>query len=131
MAEAIMKEMVHQQGLDEEFYIDSAAVSNEETGNPIYPPAKAVLKEHHIPLPEHYARKVTARDGKLFDRIYVMDSSNMRNIKRILGNKTNAVISRLLKDRDVADPWYTDNFEKAYQDIEEGCRIRLEEILDE
>lgn len=127
MAEFIMKDLVKKAGLSEQFYIDSAATSREEIGNDMYPPAKAKLREKGISFDRHYARQVTRKDYGIFDRIYVMDSNNQRNIRRIIPANPEHKIHMLLPDRSIADPWYTGNFEKTYQDLVEGCTRILED----
>lgn len=129
MAEYIFKNMVKKEGLEERFYIESAAVSREELGNDLYPPAKAKLREKGIPFQRHYARQVTKKDYGIFDYILVMDASNQRNIKRIIPNNPDHKIHLLLDGTNIADPWYTDDFETAYTDIEKGCRTWLERML--
>lgn len=129
MAQSVMQELVHRAGLDDQFYIDSAAVSREETGNSMYPPARRKLRQKGIPVQEHYARQVTKKDYRLFDVIYYMDENNRRGLRRLLPDNPEHKIHRLLPDRDIVDPWYTDDFEKAYQDILEGCQLRLDELV--
>lgn len=101
-----------------DIYCESAATSNEEIGNDIYPPAKRCLDNHHIPYNRHYARRVTPKDYETFDKIYVMDSYNMSNILRILEDPQKKI--EKLCPYDIEDPWYTDNFEKVYEEIQEG-----------
>ncbi len=129
MAQYIMEDLVKKAGLADQFYIDSAAVSREEIGNTIYPPARRMLKMKGVPIGDHEARQVTRKDYQLFDVIYYMDENNRRGLRRILPNNPDHKIHRLLPDRDIADPWYTDNFEKAYEDILEGCRLRLDQLI--
>lgn len=121
MAEYIFKNMV----TDDSYYVESAAVSREEIGNDIYPPAKAVLGQHGVRFGRHRARQVTKDDYAKFDVIYVMDQSNMRRIMNIFGEDPEGKVKMLL-DRDVADPWYTGEFETTYRDIVEGCQKILE-----
>ncbi|MCF0261023.1 MAG: low molecular weight phosphotyrosine protein phosphatase, partial [Erysipelotrichaceae bacterium] len=109
------------------FYIESAATSREEIGNGLYPPAKSCLRAHGVPFGRHSARQVTKRDYDKFDEIYLMDSNNMRNIRRILPSDPEHKIHMMLPDRNIADPWYTDNFEKTYRELTEGCLRILEE----
>ena len=123
MAEFIFKNMVS----SDEYYVESAAVSREEIGNDIYPPAKAVLREHGIPFELHRARQVTPADYDKFDEIYVMDSSNVRRIMSIFGEDPSGKV-KLLLDKGIADPWYTGEFETTYKDIVEGCEALLNEI---
>lgn len=126
MAEFILKALVKSYGIQEHFYIESAAVSTEEIGNTIYPPAKRCLKQHGIAFDESKrSRQVTIDDYKIFDRIICMDSSNMRLIKRIIPNDPNRKIHMLMSyigtNKDVADPWYSGDFETCFQDILEAC----------
>ena len=112
------------------FYIESAAVSTEEIGNPIYPPAKRCLTQHGVWFdPAKRARQVTSADYGRFDRIICMDAWNLRLIKRIIPDDPEGKIHLLMSytgvGRDVADPWYTDDFETAFQDILEGCEAML------
>lgn len=126
MAEFIMKDLVKKNGLDGTFYIESAAVSDEEYGNPIYPPARQCLSRHGIPFDRtKTARTVIKDDYNRFDLLICMDSSNLRWLKTIIPGDPDGKIRLLMSYsgsvRDVADPWYTNNFETAYQDILEGC----------
>ncbi len=130
MAEFILKALVKARGLDSQYYIESAAVSAEETGNPIYPPAKRSLSQHGVLFdPDKRARKVTPDDYNRFDRIVCMDASNLRLIRRIIPEDPEGKIHLLMSytgvGRDVADPWYTGDFEEAFQDILEGCEAML------
>ena len=127
MAEFIMKDLAAKSGLGSSLYIESAAVSTEEIGNDVYPPAKDKLREKGIPFTRRAARQMTKSDYGRFDFIVVMDTSNLRNLMRITGGDPENKVRRLLdfterKGRDIADPWYSDNFELAYNDILEGCR---------
>ena len=130
MAEFIMKALTRTQGLERQYSIDSAAVSSEETGNPIYPPAKRCLAQHGVPFDNgKRARQITLADYDRFDRIICMDASNLRLIRRIIPsdpeNKIHLLMSYTGRGRDVADPWYTGDFEEAFQDILEGCEAML------
>lgn len=120
MAEFIMKKMVKDAGKENEFEIASAATSTEEIGNDIYPPAKRTLNLHGIPFERRAARRITAEDYSCFDHIFVMDRNNLRNLERMFPGK-NANVSLLMSltgnARDVADPWYTGDFEETYNDI--------------
>ena len=102
--------------------MDSAAVSTEEEGNDIYPPAKSVMRRHGIPFSFHRAHRITDDEFRSADLVVVMDGSNLRALRRRFGDDARI---RLLLDRDVADPWYTDDFETAFSDIENGCRSLL------
>ncbi|MBR3045480.1 MAG: low molecular weight phosphotyrosine protein phosphatase [Oscillospiraceae bacterium] len=133
MAEMILKEMVRQRGIADQFVIASSATSTEEIwgdrGNPIYPPALDALKRHGIPVEPHYAVQLKKSDYAAYDHILCMDSLNLRNIGRMLGADRDGKIRKLLDftdaPRDVSDPWFTGNFERAYADITEGCEALL------
>jgi len=130
MAEFVLKALVRAKSVENEYYIESAAVSSEETGNPIYPPAKRCLTQHGVPFdPQKRARQLTRPDFNRFDRIICMDSSNLRLIRRIISDDPDGKIHLLMSytgvGRDVADPWYTGDFETAFQDILEGCEAML------
>ena len=125
MAEFVMKDMVAKAGRSGEFYIASAAVSREEIGNPVYPPAQAELARHGIGCAGHAAHQITRRELEEFDLIYYMDASNGRYLRRLFGG--DAAKCRPLLSRDVADPWYTGDFRQTYEDILEGCRRIMEE----
>lgn len=126
MAEFILKDMVHKAGRDDEFETASSATSREEIGNPVYPPAKTELAKHGISCKGKYAVQLTKADYDRYDRIICMESYNIRNAMRILGDDPESKVFRLLPDRDVADPWYSGDFETAYNDIYEGCKMILE-----
>lgn len=125
MAEFIMKHLVHEAGLDEHFYIESAATSTEEIGNPVYPPARRMLAAHGISCDGHAARQITPADYARFDLIIGMDERNIRNMLRIFGDDPDGKIHKLLdftsRPGDVADPWYTGNFDATWRDVLEGC----------
>lgn len=130
MAEFIMKALVKAKGLENDYYIESAAVSDEETGNPIYPPARRCLSQHGVWFDSaKTARRVTASDYDRFDKLVCMDSSNIRLIGRIIPSDPEKKICRLMsytgRSRDVADPWYTGDFETTFRDILEGCEAML------
>ena len=127
MGEYILKDMVARAGVSGQFDIASAAVSREEIGSPVYPPARRELARHGIRCDGHRARQVTREDFDRFDRIYYMDESNRRYLSRMLPRDERKI--RPLLERDVADPWYTGDFGAAWSDIEEGCRRILEEFL--
>ena len=129
MAEFVMKDLVKKAGREAEFLIESAAVSREEIGNPVYPPARRELKKHGISCEGHAARQVTMADYHRFDRIYYMDRSNARWLARMLPADPEKI--RPLLDHDVADPWYTGNFTETWNDILKGCTAILEEISNE
>ncbi len=130
MAEFILKAMVRAKGLEDRYYIESAAVSSEEIGNPVYPPAKRCLNQHGVWFdPAKRARQVIRSDYERFDRIICMDSSNLRWIRMIIPqdpqNKIHLMMSYTGMGRDVADPWYTGDFETTFQDILEACEAML------
>lgn len=127
MGEFILKDMVSKLGRSQDFEIASAAVSREEIGNDVYPPAQRELQQHGIVCDGHAARQVTIADYRHFDRIYYMDKSNARYLSRMLPTDQEKI--RPLLSRDVADPWYTGDFTAAYEDIVEGCNMILEEFL--
>lgn len=135
MAEFVMKDLVHRAGRDHEFVIDSAAVSLEEIGNPIYPPAQRTLRAHGIPFTDHRARRVTLDDYHRYDLLVCMDESNIRLLRYIIDQEPDADRVRLLlsfagNPRSVADPWYTDDFETTFRDLLEGCTALLASIGD-
>mgnify|MGYP006386043963 FL=1 len=130
MAEMIMRHLIAQKNLD--ILIDSCATSREEIGNDIYPPAKRCLAAHGIPFTRHAARQITREDYEQFDAILCMEDYNIRNLRRVLGEEImqrDAALSqpkiRRLLNRDVADPWYTGDFETTYRDLMEGCTALL------
>ena len=125
MAEYIMKDLVEKAGLTHRFDISSAAVSREEIGNPVYPPARRELARHGIRCDGHAAHQITQSEYDSCDRIYYMDSSNARYLSRLLRETSKC---RPLLHRDVADPWYTGDFRQTWEDIFTGCREILEEL---
>jgi protein-tyrosine phosphatase len=136
MAEFILKDMVRKQGRENEFEIASCATSTEEiwngVGNPVYPPAKAELAKHGISCEGKRAVQLTKKDYANYDLLVAMDNNNVRNIHRMLGGDPERKVRKLMdytsRGGDVADPWYTDRFDIAYRDIEDGCRCLLEQI---
>ncbi|MBQ0022874.1 MAG: low molecular weight phosphotyrosine protein phosphatase [Prevotellaceae bacterium] len=129
MAEFIMKDLVKKAGREDEFYIESAATSTEELGNEVYPPAKRKLWEHGISCKGKTARQMRASDYGRFDLIVCMDDWNMRNMLRICGDDPECKMRKLMdfteRGGDVADPWYTGNFEATWRDCLEGCEAIL------
>ena len=125
MAEFVMKDLVKKAGLASQFHIESAATSREELGNPVYPPARCKLAEHGISCGAHAARQLTSRDYDEYDLLIGMDSAILRNMQRICGGDSDGKIHLLLDytrhPRDVADPWYTEDFEATWQDVLVGC----------
>ena len=133
MAEFVLKDMVKQGGMEKDFLIESAATSTEEIGNRVYPPARRKLAEHGISCEGKTARQMCASDYRRFDLLIGMDRANLRNMQRICGGDPDGKIHLLLDytDRpgDVADPWYTGDFDATWRDVEEGCRGLLNTIL--
>ena len=132
MAEFVLKDMVKQRGLEQQYEIASAATSREEIGNPVYPPAKRKLAAHGIGCAGHHARQMTKHDYESYDLIVCMDHANVRNASRITGGDPENKI-RLLLDftdrpgREVADPWYTGDFDATWRDVTEGCAALMEQ----
>ena len=126
MAEFVMKDLVAKAGREGEIHVASAAVSREEIGNPVYPPARRELAKHGISCEGHAARQITMRDYHHFDRIYYMDRSNARWLERMLPKDPEKI--RPLLDHDVADPWYTGDFGETWDDVVEGCKKIMEEF---
>ena len=126
MGEYVLKDMAEKAGRSGEFEIASAAVSREELGNPVYPPARRELAKHGIFCDGHKARQVTVKDYHHYDRIYYMDRSNARYLARRLPNDPEKI--RPFLARDVADPWYTGDFTQTWNDVVEGCKAIMEEF---
>lgn len=126
MGEFILKDMAAKAGRAAEFEIASAAVSREELGNPVYPPARRELARHGISCAGKTARQVARADYDYYDRIYYMDRSNARYLARMLPDDPEKI--RPLLDREVADPWYTGDFRQTWEDLVEGCEKILEEF---
>ena len=150
MAEYVMKDLVQKRGLENEFEVTSGAVTEEELGNPIYPPAQKKLREKGVAFGIHRAHKITPAEFASQDLVIVMDRSNLRLLTRIVGDYSEVAIGDSLKAcgikgkvhmmmefagispaRDVADPWYTGNFEQTYQDVVEGCNGLLDILFPE
>lgn len=127
MAEFIMKKLVEDAGVQQDFEIASAATSTEELGNSVYPPARRKLAENGIRCDGKTARQITRRDYQYYDLLIGMDHYNIRNMERMLGGDPEGKI-RMLLDRDVADPWYTGNFDATWNDCIEGCSALLHEL---
>ena len=126
MAEFVMKDLVRKAGLEGKFHIASAAVSREEIGNPVYPPARRELAKHGISCGGHAAHQITRRELEEYDHIYYMDGSNARYLRRLFGE--DAAKCQPLLDHDVADLWYTGDFTETWNDVLEGCQKILEEL---
>ena len=133
LAESVMTYLVNRQGLASHFQIFSAATSREEIGNTPHHGTVSILRQHGIPLIPHRAVQMTKQDYETYDYLIAMDSWNVRNILRIIGADTRGKISKLLDytDRggDIADPWYTGNFDETYQDVWEGCTAFLDYLM--
>ena len=129
MAEFVMKDLVRKAGADTEFFIASAATSTEEIGNPVYPPARRKLAEHGIGCAGKTARQLRREDYDRFDLLIGMDGANLRNMRRICGGDPEGKLSLLLdwagRSGDVADPWYTGDFEATWRDVAVGCAALL------
>ncbi|MCR5535279.1 MAG: low molecular weight phosphotyrosine protein phosphatase [Bacteroidaceae bacterium] len=132
MAEFVMKDLVAENGLEDDFYIESAATSTEELGNEVYPPAKRKLAEHGISCKGKTARQMKQTDYDRFDLLIGMDEWNIKNMLRICGGDPEGKIHKLLdytkRKGDVADPWYTGDFDATWRDVTEGCQCLLDDI---
>ena len=132
MAEFIMKKLVSDAGVADKFDIASAATSSEELGNPVYPPARRKLAEHGIGCDGKTAHRITAADYAKYDILIGMDNANMRNMNRAFGGDSEGKLKMLMdytsRPGEVSDPWYTGDFERAYRDIDEGCRGLLADL---
>ena len=132
MAEFVMKDLVKKAGLEDQFEIASAAVSREELGNPVYPPARKIMAAHGIRCDGKTARQMSASDYSRYDHLICMDRSNLYLLERIIGNDPDNKVSLLLDHagiyRDVADPWYTGDFEATWNDVMAGCTALLEKL---
>jgi protein-tyrosine phosphatase len=129
MAEFVMKYLVKEAGLEDQFEIASAATSTEEIGNPVYPPARRKLEEHGISCEGKRARVITRDDYHYYDQIVVMDSENIQSLRWLFGKDKDRKVKLLMDYTDrpgeVADPWYTGDFEATWQDVSEGCKSLL------
>lgn len=135
MAEFIFKDLVKKRGLEENFLIVSSATSTEEIGNPIYPPAREELRKNGISFESRKAVRLKKDDYEKYDLFVCMDSNNMRNIKRIFLGEDMCKVKKLMdftaRGGDVADPWYSDRFDIAFNDIKYGCEELLKSLLNE
>ena len=132
MAEFIMKDLAASRGLQSKFHIESCATSTEELGCDIYPPAKRCLSSHNIPYEHRSARQMTAGDYDRFDIIIAMDTENLRNMRRFVGDDPEKKVSLMMehcgRGGSVADPWYTGDFERTYTDLIEACTSLLDKL---
>ena len=135
MAEYVMKQLVRERGLEDQSRIDSAATSREAIGSGVYPPARRKLEEMGVPCGNHRAVQVTRRDYDAYDLLIIMDRNNYRNLMRIVREDPEEKIHTLLSyvglERDVADPWYTGDFDATYEDVSAGCRALLDSLTGE
>ena len=126
MAEFVMKDIVNKAGMASDFFIESAATSSEELGNPVYPPVRQMLREHGIDCSEKKARKLQKQDYEKYDLLIGMDTENLYNMRRICGGdcaeKLHLLMTFTSRPGDVADPWYTRDFKTTWRDVEDGCR---------
>lgn len=134
MAEFVFKHLLRQRSLEKKFYIDSAATSTEELGNPVHPGTRRKLAQVGIPCGDHRARQLRREEYGRFDLFIGMDNANLRNMDRILGGDPEGKIHALLdyagrSGESIADPWYTDNFDETYADVLAGCQGLLEHLL--
>ncbi len=133
MAEFVFRDMVKERGLADQFHIASAATSSEELGNPVHHGTTDKLKEYGISTKGKYAVQLKRRDYQAYDYILGMEYRNIRGIHRIIGSDPKRKVSRLLdytgQPRDIADPWYTGNFDRTYDDIVEGCEGFLDYLI--
>lgn len=133
MAQCVLQHMVDERGISGRFEIDSAATTNEEIGEPIYPPARRKLVAEGVPILPHRARRIRADEADSWGCIVCMDEENIRHLRRILGEANMGKVRKLLEyageHRDVADPWYTGDFDATYRDVVRGCEGLLGSIL--
>ena len=132
MAEYLFKDMVRKEGLEDKFFISSAATSYEEYGNPIYPPVKRLLNDAGIECSSHRAYRMEKADYDKYDLLICMDSRNLRNLKNIIGSDPDGKVHLLMEytgiPGDVADPYYSGDFEATWRDINAGCRALLKKL---
>lgn len=132
MAEFVMKDLVRKAGMADKFHIDSAGTSSEEEGHGVHPGTVVKLRAVGVPVGGHTARKVTQEDLQSFDYIIGMDDANMRNLERMSSPDVWKKFSKLLSYAgiadDIADPWYTGNFDEAYEDVLSGCKGLLQQL---
>lgn len=132
MAEFVMKDLVEKAGLKNEYFIASAATSSEEIGNPVYPPARRRLAQAGINCDGKYAVQLTRGDYEKYDYLIGMEQVNIRNIMRIVGDDPKKKVYRLLdfakKQGDIADPWYSGDFDTTYKQVLEGCEGLLDRL---
>ena len=135
MAEFILKDIIKKRGLEDKFIISSSATSTEEIGNPVHPGTRKKLSSFNINTSGKKAVQITKSDYEKYNYIFLMDNNNIRNVKRIIDSDPDNKICRFLditnNPRDIADPWYTGNFDETYNDILEGCTAFIEKLESE
>ena len=133
MAEFVMKHLVREVGLADEIIVESKALHRDELGSDTHRGTREVLRAHGIPFSKRSAALMTAADYAAYDCIIGMDTENMRDLDRLTGGDPDGKVHRLLsytgEERDVADPWYTGNFDATYRDVDAGCRALLRELM--
>ena len=133
MAEFVMKHLVREAGLADKILVESKALHRDEIGNDTHRGTREVLRAHNIPFEKRRATLMTAADYSAFDIIIGMDTENMNDLDRLTGGDPDRKVRRLLsysgEERDVADPWYTGNFEVTYRDVDAGCHALLKELI--
>ena len=132
-AEYIMKDLAKKNGV--ELYVSSAATSREEIGCDTHYGTKVKLREMNIPFSKRKAVQITKQDYDMYDYIIVMDNNNLRNLSYIIGEDTEHKVYKMMsfvgENRDVKDPWYTDNFDETYEDVDKACRALLAKLIKE
>ncbi|WP_072500113.1 low molecular weight protein-tyrosine-phosphatase [Olsenella phocaeensis] len=132
MAQYVMEQLVRDAGRERDFLVDSAATSREEIGNDVHPGTRRKLAHEGVPCGHHRARQVTRADYATFDRLVIMDEENRRGLSRIIGADSEGKVTKLLdwtgESRDVADPWYTGDFDTTYRDVTTGCEALLAQL---
>ena len=132
MAQYVMEDLVRKAGVEDQFYIDSAATSTEEIGNPVHHGTRRKLREMGVPCGEHRARQLTQRDYESFDWLIGMDEANLRDMRRMLGGDPQGKLHLLLdvtsRPGSIADPWYTGDFDATWMDVLDGCQGLLKKL---
>ncbi len=132
MAQYVMEDLVRKAGLEDQFYIDSAATSTDEIGNPVHHGTRRKLREMGVPCGEHRARQLTQRDYETFDWLIGMDEANLRDMRRMLGDDPQGKLHLLLdftgRPGSITDPWYTGDFDATWRDVLEGCQGLLKKL---
>lgn len=135
LGEFVLKDLVTKAGVSDRFFIASAATSTEEIGNDVHRGSKAIMKKYNIPFGPRAARQITRKDYEEYDYLIGMDTANIRNMHRVFGGDPDGKVYKLLAftgdGRDVADPWYTGDFETTYRDVLAGCEALLEQLKEQ